>query len=60
MVAEDIIDIIEGHKGKGYGVSQQHELGTNFLHQFLQGSCNMTVGEKTVNSNMFHCSTDLL
>ena len=25
--AEDIIDIIDGYKGGGYGVSTQHELG---------------------------------
>ena len=25
--AEDIIDIIDGYKGEGYGVSTQHELG---------------------------------
>ena len=25
--AEDIIDIIDGYKGVGYGVSTQHELG---------------------------------
>ena len=25
--AEDIIDVIDGYKGEGYGVSIQHELG---------------------------------
>ena len=25
--AKDIIDIIDGYKGEGYGVSAQHELG---------------------------------
>ena len=25
--AEDILDIIEGHKGQGYGISTQEELG---------------------------------
>ena len=25
--ADDIIDIIDGYKGRGYGVSTQHELG---------------------------------
>ena len=25
--ADDIIDIIDGYKGEGYGVSTQHELG---------------------------------
>ena len=28
--AEDIIDIIEGYKGKGYAISSQEELG-NYL-----------------------------
>ena len=27
--SEDILDIIEGHKGKGYGISTQEELGKN-------------------------------
>ena len=25
--ADDILDIIDGYKGEGYGVSTQHELG---------------------------------
>ena len=29
--AEDIIDIIDGYKGGGYGVSTQHELGALLL-----------------------------
>ena len=29
--AEDIIDIIDGYKGGGYGVSTQHELGARLL-----------------------------
>ena len=29
--AEDIIDIIDGYKGGGYGVSTQHELGARML-----------------------------
>ena len=33
--AEDIIDIIDGYKGGGYGVSTQHELGWYTL-AFLQ------------------------
>ena len=26
--SEDILDVIEGHKGQGYGISTQEELGT--------------------------------
>lgn len=35
--AEDIIDIIEGYKGKGYGLNTQEELGVcaNFLFSNL-------------------------
>ena len=29
--AEDILDIIDGYKGGGYGVSTQHELGARML-----------------------------
>ena len=28
---EDILDIIDGYKGGGYGVSTQHELGARML-----------------------------
>lgn len=30
--AEDIIDIIEGYKGKGYAISSQEELGKYINH----------------------------
>lgn len=33
--AEDIIDIIEGYKGKGYAISSHEELGVCHLFYFL-------------------------
>lgn len=37
--AEDIIDIIEGYKGKGYAISSQEELGACQLFLFSNPRC---------------------
>ena len=47
--AEEIIDIIDGYKGQGYGLSTQHELG-GYLN--FSKSCSKLMLKCTPTSNM--------
>ena len=51
--AEDIIDIIEGYKGKGYAISSQEELGNCLILFWLLWHFDYV---HNVHAYMSHCT----
>ena len=50
--AEEIIDIIEGYKGKGYAISSREELGKYLISVWILWKiCTMHMSLITINNN---------